>query len=99
AQHAYLGVASQDTVAADGSAKRAAALLKSVSAGTPAATAGLKVGDAITAVDGEQIDGSLSLVAQIREREVGDSVTLTVLRQGQRSQIKVTLTARPSTTG
>jgi putative serine protease PepD len=49
-------------------------------------------------VDGNSIDGSLSLVAQVRERNVGDSVTLTVLRNGQRKNIDVTLVAKPTTT-
>jgi hypothetical protein len=47
---------------------------------------------------GNSIDGSLSLVAQVRERNVGDSVTLTVLRNGQRKNIDVTLVAKPTTT-
>jgi putative serine protease PepD len=98
ATHPYLGVASKDGVVADGSAKRAAAVLSNVVSGTPADKAGLQAGDAIIAVDGNPIDGSLSLVAQVRERNVGDSVTLTVLRNGQRKNIDVTLVAKPATT-
>jgi len=95
AQHAYLGVTSTDTTAAEGSAKRAAALVKSVGAGTPAAKAGLRADDAVIAIDGKPIEGSLSLVASVRERNVGDTVTLTVLRSGSRQDITVTLAARP----
>jgi putative serine protease PepD len=98
ATHPYLGVASKDGVVADGSAKRAAAVLTNVVSGTPADKAGLQANDAIIAVDGNSIDGSLSLVAQVRERNVGDSVTLTVLRNGQRKNIDVTLVAKPATT-
>src|SRR5665647_1850715 len=98
ATHPYLGVASKDGVVADGSAKRAAAVLSNVVSGTPADKAGLQAGDAIIAVDGNPIDGSLSLVAQVRERNVGDSVTLTVLRNGQRKNIDVTLVPKPATT-
>jgi len=98
ATHPYLGVASKDGVVADGSAKRAAAVLTNVVSGTPADKAGLQANDAIIAVDGNPIDGSLSLVAQVRERNVGDSVTLTVLRNGQRKNIDVTLVAKPTTT-
>jgi len=98
ATHPYLGVASKDGVVADGSAKRAAAVLTNVVGGTPADKAGLQANDAIIAVDGNPIDGSLSLVAQVRERNVGDSVTLTVLRNGQRKNIDVTLVAKPTTT-
>ena len=98
ATHPYLGVSSKDGLVADGSAKRSAAVLTTVIAGTPADKAGLHVGDAIIAVDGNSIDGSLSLVAQVRERNVGDKVTLTVLRAGQSMSLTSTLIAKPATT-
>src|SRR5450631_294483 len=98
ATHPYLGVSSKDGVVADGSAKRAAAVLSNVVSGTPADKAGLQANDAIIAVDGNPIDGSLSLVAQVREHNVGDSVSLTVLRNGQRKNIDVALVAKPATT-
>ena len=98
ATHPYLGVAAKDGVVADGSAKRAAAILTSVVAGTPAATAGLQAGDAIIAVDGNSIDGSLSLVAQVRQHAVGDTVTFQVVRSGQAQDINATLIAKPATT-
>ena len=97
ATHPYLGVSSKDGVVADGSAKRAAAELTSVAAGSPGEAAGLRVGDSVTEVDGESIDGSLSLVAQVRERSVGDKVTLKILRDGQTKSISVTLTSKPTT--
>jgi putative serine protease PepD len=97
ATHPYLGVSSKDGVVADGSAKRAAAVLSNVVSGTPADQAGLQAGDAITAVDGNSIDGSLSLVAQVRQHNVGDKVTLTYLRSGQSKDINLTLIAKPTT--
>jgi putative serine protease PepD len=96
ATHAYLGVSSRDGVVAEGSAKRAAAVLTSVAGGTPADKAGLKEGDAIIAVNGDSVDGSLSLVGQVRERTAGDKVTLKVLRDGQPVNITATLTAKPA---
>ena len=97
ATHPYLGVSSKDGVVPAGSAKRAAAVLTNVVSGTPADKAGLRAGDAIIAVDGNSIDGSLSLVAQIRERSVGDKVTLKILRDGQSKDITVTLINKPTT--
>ena len=97
ATHPYLGVSSKDGVVADGSAKRAAAVITNVVSGTPADKAGLQAGDAIIAVDGNSIDGSLSLVAQVRERSVGDKVTITVLRSGASKDVSVTLIAKPTT--
>jgi putative serine protease PepD len=97
ATHPYLGVASKDNVVVDGSAKRAAAVLSNVVSGTPADKAGLQAGDAITAVDGNSIDGSLSLVAQVRQHAVGDKVTLKVVRDGKSRDVNVTLVAKPTT--
>jgi putative serine protease PepD len=97
ATHPYLGVASKDGVVDVGPAKRAAAVLSSVVAGAPADKAGLQSGDAIVAVNGESIDGSLSLVAQVRERAVGDTVTLQVVRDGHSRDVKAVLIAKPTT--
>jgi putative serine protease PepD len=94
AQHALLGVTSRDGSASDGSAKRAGATIAEVQPGTPAAEAGLRSGDTVIAVDGERVDSSLSLVAQIRERTVGDKVTLKVLRDGKELELTATLTAK-----
>jgi putative serine protease PepD len=96
AAHPYLGVSSKDGVVADGSAKRAAAVLTDVASGTPADKTGLRVGDAVIAVNGNSIDGSLSLVAQVHELTVGQSVTVTVVRGGQHKSFTATLVAKPS---
>ena len=97
ATHAFLGVRSRDAVVADGPAKRAAAVLTDVTPGSPAAQAGLRPDDAITAVDGESVDGFLSLTAQVRERTAGEKVTITFVRDGQSRDVTVTLADRPST--
>ncbi len=96
AQHPFLGVSLKDGSVKQGAAERAAALIASVSSGSPAATAGLKSGDAVLAVDGESVNSSESLVAQIRERSVGSKVTLTIVRGGQQQQVTATLTKRSS---
>jgi putative serine protease PepD len=96
AEHPFLGVTLRDGEVQQGTAKRAAAVVSSVSSGTPAANAGLQNGDAITAVNGDQVNGSESLVAQIREKSVGDKVELTLSRGGKEQQVAVTLTSRPS---
>jgi putative serine protease PepD len=98
AQHAFLGVTSEDGTAKEGSATRTGATIREVNPGTPAAEAGLRSGDTVIAVDGEQVDSSLSLVAHIRERSVGDKVTLAVLRDGERVELTASLIARPGST-
>ena len=99
ATHAYLGVTPQDGSASDGSATRAGAEVTSVGEGTPAAEAGLKVGDVIVAVNGERVESADSLVGQVRERTTGDQVTLTVLRDGKSLEVKATLAAKPTSNG
>ncbi len=95
AQHAYVGISASDTTITDGSSKRQAALVQSVSQGAPAAQAGLQAQDAVIAIDGKPIDSSEALVANIHEHKVGDTVTMTVIRGSQKQDIKVTLAARP----
>ncbi len=99
ATHAYLGVTPKDGSASDGSATRAGAEVTSVGDGTPAAAAGLKVGDVIVAVNGQRVESADALVGHVREKNTGDDVTLTVLRDGKSLEIKATLAAKPSTNG
>jgi putative serine protease PepD len=96
AEHAFLGVSARDTVTQDGAAKRAGAEIAAVSDSAPAQQAGIKQGDIVVAIDGESVDSSTALVAQIRERKAGEKVTLTVIRDGKRQDVSVTLAARPS---
>ncbi len=97
AQHAFLGVSLKDGVAADGNSQRAGAQVTDVVANTPASRAGLKTGDVVIAVDDDQIDSSLALVANVHMHQVGDKVTLTVLRDGKQVKLDTTLVAKPST--
>jgi putative serine protease PepD len=86
--HAYLGV--QLTNATGGAGVNQAA------SGGPAADAGLKSGDVITAIDGKPVGTSDALVAAVDAHKPGDQVTLTVRRSGNQSQIKVKLGTRPN---
>jgi serine protease Do len=68
-------------------------LVTSVSEDSPAAKAGIKAGDVITAVDGEKIDSSGDLSRAINKKKEGD-VTLTVIRN--KHQQNFTLTPKES---
>ena len=57
----------------------------------PAKAAGLQVNDIITKVDDTEIDGSSDLVKAIGQCEPGQEITLTVYRQGQTLELKVTV--------
>ncbi len=91
AQRPFLGVTLKDGTVTQGAAQRAAAVVGSVTSGSPAATAGLKAGDSVIAVDGERVNSSESLVAQIRERQVGNTVELTIVRSGKQLTVRATL--------
>jgi putative serine protease PepD len=94
--HSWLGVGPVDaSVKVDG-ASRDGATLKTISTDSPASKAGLKAGDTVVAVDGEAVNSAISLVGQLRERPVNTTVTLTIVRDGKASDIKVTLGTRPS---
>ncbi len=67
------------------------ALITAVEPGTPAETAGLQVGDVVTAVDGEKVDPEHTLRDRLIAYEPGDTVTLAVLRDGQSQDIQATL--------
>ena len=91
-EHPYLGVSVGDNPSGPG------AVIGTIRSGSPAATAGLKDGDVVTAIDGNPVDGSSDLTAAIASRAPGDRVTLTVKRSGSTRTIDVTLANRPATT-
>ncbi|MDQ1638191.1 MAG: serine protease Do [Pyrinomonadaceae bacterium] len=64
-------------------------LVTSVADDSPAAKAGIKAGDVITAIDGEKVDGAGDVARGINKKKEGD-VTLTVIRKGNQRTITVT---------
>jgi serine protease Do len=88
------------------------ALINKVTSGSPAEKAGLRGsekqatlngesvnvgGDVIVAIDGQTVKGFDDLVAYLTSSTgVGQAVTLTILRDGQQQDVKVTLEARPA---
>jgi S1-C subfamily serine protease len=51
------------------------------------------LGDIIVAIDGKAVNAGKDLFATLERYHVGDTVTLTVVRDGQRQDFKVTLEA------
>ncbi len=64
--------------------------------GSPAAKAGLKPGDLITAVDGTKISSTDGFITTVFQDDPGQTITLTIKRDGKTSQVKVTLGTRPA---
>ena len=67
------------------------AQVSELTAGGAAESAGLQVGDTITAVDGLAIEDATSLIVTVRSKAPGDLVTLSVLRGGQTMKIPLSL--------
>jgi putative serine protease PepD len=65
--------------------------VKDVNDASPADRAGLRVGDVITAVEGDRIADGVELIVTIRSYEPGDVITLTVDHDGDTRQVEVTL--------
>ena len=72
------------------------ALISQVVNGSPAAQAGLQQGDVITSADGQQLQNFDQLLGIIATKAPGDKMQLTVLRNGQQTQVTVTLGQRPA---
>jgi serine protease Do len=92
----YLGVSIQD-VSKDiadgvGLANARGAIVREPSPDGPAGEAGVKSGDIITKVDGEQIDDALDLSRTIAGKAPGAVVELTIWRDGAETTVSVTLT-------
>jgi len=91
-----LGVTVQDLTPelAEFFAVKEGVLVSSVAKDTPAAKAGIKAGDVITAVNGKTVDSSGALVDELREKS-GD-VTIGVMRDRKAITLKATLENKPA---
>jgi membrane-associated protease RseP (regulator of RpoE activity) len=95
----YLGVQVQDLTR---SLKRAmdlegvdGALVNGVEDGSPADDAGVRKGDVIVRVGRTDTPGASELTRAIRKMKAGDNTTVTVVRDGDRKTLSVTLGSRP----
>ncbi|HWD86309.1 MAG TPA: trypsin-like peptidase domain-containing protein [Solirubrobacteraceae bacterium] len=97
--HSYVGVClnSSSTGGAQISTTANSTCPTPVVAGSPAAKAGLKPGDTITAVNGAQISSTNQFIAVVGRFAPGRTVTMTVKSDGSSRHVKVTLGNRPAT--
>ncbi len=75
------------------------ALIREVVPDSPAAEAGLQVGDWIVAVDGQTVGAEHPLAELIAARQPGDAVALDIERAGEAVQVTVTLAEHPDEAG
>lgn len=113
-KHAWIGVVGEaltpQTAKQLGIEGTTGVVLRSVDAGGPSKKAGLvgssapdnqppKGGDVIVAVNGQPVADFGDLTQEVSSHTVGDVVDMTVLRNGAKITVKVTLADRPSTLG
>jgi putative serine protease PepD len=101
ADTAFLGVSTVDLDGVDeavrtqlGIRAKEGAFVATVTDGTAADDAGLREGDVIVALDGEDVDSSTQVAETIRDHEAGDEVTITIERDGEEQDVTATLGRR-----
>lgn len=57
----------------------------------PGAKAGIEPGDVITAIDGKRVHNGEELIVRIRAHRPGDTLQLTVKRDGKERAVELTL--------
>ncbi len=89
----YLGVAykmiSQDLAVLNNLPQ--GAYVEQIVSGSPAEKAGIQQGDIIIKIDGKRVSGSSQLSQFIAAKKVGDTITVTIYRDGKTSDLKATL--------
>ena len=85
----FLGVSIEDV--AD-----AGAQIREITAGSPAAAAGLQEGDTILKINGQPVQSGATLRNHIAQITPGASVTLRIRRDGQEQEITATIQERPA---
>ena len=79
----WLGVSVRDAGPGD-----PGVVIASVDRSGPAARAGLKPGDAVTAVDGDHVDDARSLIRAVARAAPGSAICVAVLRRGMSSELR-----------
>jgi serine protease DegQ len=100
ASHAYLGVVpdqvTRDVAAQLGLDRAGGVLVREVGDGTPAAAAGIRPGDVLVRIGDKPLDTVEDFFGELRQRRPGDKVQLTLVRDGRKQQVSVTLGENPN---
>ena len=94
-KHGYMGIGISDVTPENAKFfhvdNSEGALVSQVEANSPAAKAGLKVGDVITELDGQKVSDASQLQIEVGQKHPGSAIKLQVLRDGKSLSIPVTL--------
>ncbi|MGX9964560.1 trypsin-like peptidase domain-containing protein [Roseomonas sp. F4] len=95
-ERGWLGVSVQDAGGEAGAARSSAGVLVAgVERGSPAARAGLRQGDQVIAINGDRVETSRALVRGIAAVAPGQTVRLSILRNGRPMDMPVQVGRRP----
>ncbi len=95
-ERGWLGVAVQDQVPEPGQRGRRGVLVQGVERNSPAARAGLRQGDLVTALNGENLETSRALIRTVAGTAPGQNVRLTFQREGRSQEVSVQVARRPT---
>ena len=99
AVHPYLGVylsdLTQETAKRFGSSVDTGALVEEVEPGGPAEQAGIRRGDIVISAGKYEVQSSGDLISALRNYQPGDTVELTIVRDGQQEGLQVNLAESP----
>ena len=89
ASHGMLGVTVKAATTTVGSDTYVGAEVQDVSAGSGASAAGIHAGDVIVKVEGQEVTSPKQLIGYVRRYKAGDTVTMTIVRDGQTQDVSV----------
>ena len=69
--------------------------IKQIQSNSPAASSDIKTGDVITAIDGNQVSTMNELNKIKEQKNIGDSVTLDIYRNGETKKVEIKLGEQP----
>ena len=89
ASHGMLGVTVKAATTTVGSDTYVGAEVQDVSAGSGASAAGIRAGDVIVKVEGQEVTSPKQLIGYVRRYKAGDTISMTIVRNGQTQDVSV----------
>jgi serine protease Do len=98
-ERGWLGVSVQDLLSEEGRGGHRGVLIAGIERNSPASRAGLRQNDIVVAINGERIESSRALVRTVAAVPPGQTLRLTVVREGRERELPVQVGRRPGGAG